>query len=160
MDRIWAPWRGEYLQKTSEGSCFLCRILKENKDRENYVLYRGEHALVLLNLYPYNTGHLMIAPLRHTAILNDLTLEEQKEIFNLCKISEEGFNKILKCEGVNIGINLGKCAGAGLIDHIHIHMVPRWSGDTNFMPVIFETKVLSLHLNQIYNTLLPIFNKE
>lgn len=157
MDRIWAPWRGEYLQKGEEEGCFLCRIWGENQDPANYVLYRGEQALALLNLYPYNTGHLMIAPLRHIPSLGDITTEEWDEIFYLLRLAEAGLNNYFKCEGINIGINLNKSAGAGLVDHIHIHVVPRWLGDTNFMPVIFETKVLSIHLNQIYNTLLPAF---
>lgn len=159
MDRIWAPWRGDYLNKSPEKQCFLCRILQENRDRDNYVLSRGEKSFVLLNLYPYNTGHLMIAPLRHTASLSSLTTEEREEIFNFIKASEEGLTKYMKCEGINIGLNLGKVAGAGLLDHIHIHMVPRWSGDTNFMPVVFETKVLSQYLSQVYNILLPTYGK-
>jgi len=158
MKILWAPWRRPYLEKGVEiDACILCEKAKEDKDRENLILKRGRYSYVMLNLYPYNTGHLMIAPYRHLDRLTALSEEEVGEMMFLAQMGEEILRKELKPDGLNLGINLGKVAGAGIADHIHLHLVPRWQGDTNFLPVIGDTKVISEHLGATYERLLPHF---
>ena len=150
MQILWAPWRLKYIKGSKEKGCFLCKYLKSKHDRKNLILYRGETAFVMLNRYPYNSGHLMIAPVKHTAEFTDLSDEELLEIMKLTTRSIEVLNKVLKPMGFNIGVNLGRVAGAGLEDHLHFHVVPRWNGDTNFMPVNFDTKVMPQLLDETY----------
>jgi ATP adenylyltransferase len=151
MERLYSPWRSQYIEglEKSEG-CFLCKAYQENNDEKNLLLYRGERAFVILNLFPYNAGHLMVCPNEHIGdftVLDDKTLHEisllTKEMVKLLK-------KVLKPDGFNIGYNLGRAAGAGLETHIHNHIVPRWIGDTNFMPVLGEVRVISQDLKEIY----------
>ena len=144
MKILWAPWRMAYIKKFSEKNegCFLCRAAKENDDKNNLVVFRGKTCFVILNRYPYNNGHLMIAPYRHIGSISDLDDEESREIMKLLKLSIKALKEEYKPEGFNIGLNLGKVAGAGVEDHLHFHVVPRWAGDTNFMPVISDTKVI------------------
>lgn len=154
MDRLWAPWRiGFMLKGEDKGDCFLCRYPKENNDEANLVLYRGEKNFIILNAYPYNSGHLMVAPYRHIGRLDDMTYEESGEHFNLVRLSVKLLTKIMQPAGFNTGMNLGRVAGAGIADHIHTHIVPRWQGDANFMPVISETKVLPESLSVTYSKL-------
>ncbi|RMD76361.1 MAG: HIT domain-containing protein [Lentisphaerae bacterium] len=135
---LWAPWRIEYiLDPNKDDDCFLCRYIPRPEDDEkNYVIRRGEYAFALLNRYPYNSGHILIAPYRHVARLAELQPEEQQEIFALLTQAEIVIQQCMNPDGLNIGANLGKAAGAGLEEHLHVHVVPRWVGDTNFMPVI------------------------
>ena len=153
MKRLWAPWRMEYIKKPKEKECLFCRVIREDNDRENLVLYRSEKAFIILNKYPYNNGHLMIAPYKHTPTPLDLDESEDRDISNLIKLCIKILDMTMKPQGYNIGANIGKAAGAGIEEHYHIHIVPRWVGDTNYMPIIAETKVIVEHLYQTYDKL-------
>ncbi len=156
LKKIWAPWRIEYIkQQISDDECFICDILNDDpkNDRKNLVLYRGKYSVVLLNLYPYISGHLMIAPNKHVANLNELSEEVSAEMWLLTTSTVELLKTAIHPDGFNIGINLGKIAGAGLKTHLHIHVVPRWSGDTNFMPILSDTRVISQALADTYSDL-------
>ncbi len=160
MELLWAPWRGSYVENLgkSEG-CFLCEALTKNPSKENLVLKVFDKAFVIMNKYPYNSGHLMVVPKRHISHLKLLTKEEALEIFELTNISLEVLSTVLKPDGFNLGFNLGRASGAGLETHIHEHIVPRWVGDTNFMPTIAKTKVLSQSLEELYDRMKPEFDK-
>lgn len=147
MDILWAPWRMEFIKKKKSRGCFLCEMIK-GKNTE-FLIWKGKYSIVVMNAYPYNNGHLMIAPIKHTKDINHLSEKEVQEIFSALKECVQILKKVMKPDGFNIGINLGKCAGAGLLGHIHIHIVPRWNGDTNFMPVISATKVIPQSLEQL-----------
>lgn len=149
MKILWAPWRAVYVEKP-EGNCIFCEKTRENRDEENLIVLRGQRGFIMLNRYPYNTGHLMIAPYRHVANVEDLTEEESMEIFKLLMESIKALKKAFKPDGFNVGINLGRVAGAGVEGHIHFHVVPRWLGDTNFMPVTGNTKVMPISLEEAY----------
>lgn len=154
MDRVWAPWRMEYItatKKPGEKKCFLC--IEEGQDEESLVLGRLGKAFVIMNRFPYTNGHVMVVPLRHTGLAEDLTDEESLDMMRLVRIMVTVYKEEFNVEGVNIGINVGRAAGAGLEEHIHIHMVPRWFGDTNFMAVTGETRVISEHLLTSYERL-------
>src|SRR4030067_2445986 len=150
MHKLWAPWRENFIWGKKEKGCIFCNRLKAKKDSDNYILRRGKTCFVILNLYPYNTGHLMVVPNRHAANLEDLSDQEAQELMTLSAKSVAALRSALTPEGFNLGMNLGCTAGAGIADHLHLHIVPRWSGDTNFMPVLAETKVLSLGLKTLY----------
>ena len=153
MKMLWAPWRMEYILAKKPSGCILCDKPKESDDAGNFILYRGKKNFVILNLYPYNPGHLMVAPYRHLGNLDDFTDEELHEHFEMVrrfvKISRETFNP----GGFNMGINVGKVAGAGVEGHLHTHIVPRWQGDTNFMPVVGDMRVVSEGLTATYQRL-------
>jgi len=153
MKRIWAPWRVEYIRMEKPKGCILCDKPKESNDEANYILYRGKHNYVILNAYPYNPGHLMVAPYRHIATLEDLTPEERNEHFEILNRALGALRAAFNAPGFNIGINVGKVAGAGIDDHFHTHIVPRWAGDTNFMPILADTKVVSEGLADSYRKL-------
>ena len=153
MKRIWAPWRVEYIRMEKPKGCILCGKPKESNDEANYILYRGKHNYVMLNLYPYNPGHLMVAPYRHLATPEDLTVAERNEHFAIVARSVKVLKSVFKSDGLNIGMNVGKVAGAGIDDHFHTHIVPRWAGDTNFMPILADTKVVSEGLAETYKKL-------
>ncbi len=152
---IWAPWRYEYIKTTvskDKQECILCKLPKMN-DEEAYIVYRGEHAYVVLNAFPYNSGHLMIVPYKHVASLEDLSMDELIEINKLVIASLKALKKAMNPEGFNIGVNIGKVAGAGIEEHVHVHVVPRWCGDSNFMPVISGYKSLPISLMETYKLL-------
>ena len=154
MENLWAPWRKAYIQKEKkEEGCLFCRILEVNEDEANLVLIRKERCFVMLNLYPYNNGHLMIAPYAHVASLEALEKEDRDDLFETVAKACENLRTEMNPEGFNIGMNIGAIAGAGLADHIHVHIVPRWGGDTNFMPVVGTVKVISEMLQDTYNRL-------
>jgi ATP adenylyltransferase len=153
MENLWAPWRAEYILRTDDAGCFLCEKPKEAKDEANFILYRGQSNFIILNSFPYNPGHLLIAPYRHIGNPEAITDEEAKEHFSLLKLCHRLLTQIAKPAGFNIGINLGKVSGAGLDDHIHTHVVPRWLGDTNFMAVTSNTRVLPEGLSATYKKL-------
>ncbi|MBN2333050.1 MAG: HIT domain-containing protein [Deltaproteobacteria bacterium] len=161
---IWAPWRMSYIlddnRKNCRDGCLFCRIAAENNDGDNLILFRGTHAFVLLNRYPYNNGHLMVVPYSHLNNLGKLSQDAYLELMELFRRSIDCLHDALQADGFNGGINLGKTAGAGIADHLHFHIVPRWHGDYNFMPVIGETKVMPQHLEETYNHLLPYFSAE
>jgi len=144
MERLWAPWRMQYINsaREGEGGCIFCELPAEDDDEKNYILTRGERAFVILNTFPYNSGHLMIAPFRHVGKVEDMEDEEALDMHRLLQRSLKALQEAMNPDGFNIGMNLGLVAGAGIPDHVHWHVVPRWSGDTNFMPVVSETKVL------------------
>lgn len=154
---LWAPWRIEYILGEKSDECFICRGLREDRDRENLILKRGTHCLVIMNRYPYNNGHLMIATNRHIDTIEKMTVDEQLEWMSLTSLAVGILKEKMQPQGLNIGVNLGQVAGAGLKDHIHQHVVPRWSGDTNFMPVISDTRVVAQALTELYDQLLPAF---
>jgi len=160
-DILWAPWRLGYIMGISKRGCFLCEAFKAKKDddEKKLLLYRGKHNFVMLNLFPYNNGHIMVVSNRHIKNLESFSPVEEKEFMYLIKTSIIILKKNLNPHGFNIGINLGKAAGAGLKNHIHMHIVPRWTGDTNFIPVVCKTKVISQSLEQLYKILYPEFKK-
>lgn len=153
MKNIWAPWRVEYIQSKKSGDCIFCQKSGENSDRQNYILFRGDRNFVILNAYPYNPGHLMVAPYRHLADLDELTNEELFEHFDLVRRATGALTSAYKPGGFNIGINLGRVAGAGVEGHIHTHIVPRWGGDTNFITVLADVKVIPQALDATYDQL-------
>lgn len=150
MNKIFAPWRERFFREKREG-CFFCENPKKNDDGKNFILVRGEKNFIIMNKYPYSSGHLMVAPFRHVTDIEELTAEEQAEHFEMV-ITAKKMLKVLNPDSFNIGMNLGKTAGAGF-EHIHTHVVPRWLGDTNFMPVIAETKVIPEALDSTYKKL-------
>jgi len=158
MKQLWAPWRLEYIVGPKEGECFLCRMLREDKDRENLVLRRGATCAIVMNRFPYSNGHLMVCPNRHIADLTDLTREERAEMMDRITQSIEALRKTVHPHGFNVGANLGKVAGAGLEAHLHMHIVPRWESDTNFMPVLGQTKVIPQCCYELWDQLQPLLN--
>lgn len=156
-DQLWAPWRLAYVVKEpapkTDDECFICRGLKEADDRKNLIVQRAARSVVLLNKFPYNNGHLLVAPLRHVGRLDELTSEELLEINEHVRSMVGVLEKRMSPDGFNIGVNLGRVAGAGLPGHIHWHIVPRWNGDTNFMPVVSDVKVIVQSLESLYELL-------
>ncbi|MCF6157398.1 MAG: HIT domain-containing protein [wastewater metagenome] len=151
MENLWAPWRMGYIKgSTEENGCFLCTAVQNNQDEKNLIIYRGKECFCILNKYPYNNGHLMIVPHKHKGDISDLTDDEMLEIMRMAKDMKEILITIMKPDGFNLGINLGKVAGAGLVGHFHLHIVPRWNGDTNFMPVISDVKIIPQSLEDLY----------
>ncbi len=154
MDRLWTPWRYRYISRAdSAGGCIFCIKAAENKDAENYILYRGKLNFVLLNLFPYTNGHLMIAPYRHVAMLAETPEDVLAEMARLTKRAEVNLRSAYQPDGFNLGMNVGKSAGAGVAGHIHMHVLPRWTGDANFMSTIGETRVLPEELPVTYEKL-------
>jgi ATP adenylyltransferase len=161
MDRLWAPWRMPYIMSTvkqTDDGCVFCRMLAEREDERNLILQRGTRAFVVMNLFPYNTGHLMVVPLRHTGDFGSLTPEEQLELMSLVAKGQAALERCFSPHGYNIGMNLGRASGAGIADHLHYHVVPRWSGDSNFMSVVADTKVISESLIDTYARLKAAFD--
>jgi len=155
MERIWAPWRDAYIQqfpKKGKG-CIFCRLLKAKKDKQNLIFVRAEHCFAVLNKYPYNNGHCLVLPNRHVADLARLKAEEKEGLFELLIYVQKLLDQALKPQGYNVGMNLGKVAGAGEPGHLHFHIVPRWRGDVNFMPIIGNTKVVSQSLSACWEAL-------
>ena len=153
MEQIWAPWRIQYIQMAKPEGCILCEKPEQHNDAESYILYRGSKNFVIMNSYPYNPGHLMVAPYRHVANLDELTGDELHEHFAIVSRCTKLLREVFNPQGFNIGINMGKVAGTGIDDHVHTHIVPRWQGDTNFMPVIAETRVIPEALAETYEKL-------
>jgi ATP adenylyltransferase len=150
MERLWAPWRSQYVGQEPPPGCILCQKPCEDRDRENHILARGEQLFVILNIFPYNNGHLMIAPYRHVGELEHLQPSEWEEFAVFLPRVIRTLKQAYRPHGFNIGINLGRVAGAGIPGHLHWHVVPRWEGDANFMPVISDTKVLPESLEATY----------
>ncbi|HEY5313682.1 MAG TPA: HIT domain-containing protein [Pirellulales bacterium] len=170
-ERLWAPWRLAYITGQSaaqtdpavdrpllpggEQACFLCRNAVDDRDRQNHVVYRGQGVMAALNRYPYNNGHVLVAPLRHLARLDELDRQLQAGCLDLISRLVGLLEKLLHAEGINIGLNLGRVAGAGVPGHLHWHIVPRWTGDNNFMPVVADTRVISQSLDAVWELLAP-----
>jgi len=161
MDHLWAPWRREFIDAPREEGCIFCRLPAEtgpDADRKNLVLGRSARSFAILNKYPYNNGHLMVVPRRHTADYAGLDGEELTDLHRLLQLALRAINDVYRPAGANLGMNLGHDAGAGIEGHLHWHVVPRWRGDTNFMPVVGATKVMIELLGQSWDTLRPRFD--
>lgn len=160
MRRIWSPWRSQHLdslrlpeEDDSSESTLFSRLARSNRDEENLIVYRGEHVFVVMNLYPYNNGHLLIVPYREIQNYTDLTPVERIELNEVLGRCMEWLNEALGPDGFNVGMNIGKAAGAGIPEHLHMHVVPRWSGDTNFMPTVADVKVVPESMRDTYRKL-------
>lgn len=152
MKTLWAPWRIEYITGGKKEGCIFCDKPKEGNDKKNLILYKGETSFIIMNRYPYSNGHLMAVPYRHINNMSELDHKERLELMNLTTKCIE-ILKVMNPEGFNIGMNLGTAGGAGIDDHLHFHIVPRWNGDTNFMPLIADVKVMPEYLEDTYETL-------
>jgi ATP adenylyltransferase len=152
MENLWAPWRMAFItpETPPPPGCIFCTLPAEHRDAENYILYRGEHCFMMLNRYPYNNGHLMIAPFQHVETIEKLDAATLAELMAQAQLALKALRQLMHPDGFNMGINEGKVAGAGFAEHMHYHIVPRWNGDTNFMPVIADIKVIPEHLDTVY----------
>jgi ATP adenylyltransferase len=162
MQPLWAPWRVELIRKEAPPGCIFCLFPAETgaeADRRNLIVARTARSFAILNRYPYNNGHLMVVPRRHTADFASLNDEESRDLHALLQLSTDVLKRAYRPEGLNLGMNLGTCAGAGIADHLHWHVVPRWQGDTNFMPVLGQTKVMIEHLQSSFETLQRLFHE-
>ncbi|MGD0283778.1 MAG: HIT domain-containing protein [Dissulfurispiraceae bacterium] len=157
MKALWAPWRMEYILGPKDPECVFCVKRAEDKDRENLILYRGKLSYVIMNKYPYNNGHLMVVPYVHTSSFDNLSDADTTGIMKLAKLSIDCLTKAFHPEGFNVGINIGEAAGAGIEEHLHMHIVPRWAGDSNFMTVTGEIRVIPEHILDTYDKLFPLF---
>ena len=153
MDRLWAPWRKAYIRPKAgkKKGCLFCRLLAENKDVKNSIVKRTPHCFAVLNIYPYNNGHIMIVPRRHVDSTEHLNQSEKLDWLALYEKALRAMKKNLRPDGFNAGMNLGRQAGAGIPKHLHLHVVPRWKGDVNFMPVLSDTRVISESLESVYH---------
>lgn len=158
MENLWAAWRRDFILGPKEKGCVFCKRSKMKSDRENLILFRGKKSFVIMNKYPYNGGHLMIVPYAHKGDMARLTTLESNEMFDLVRKSVAILKKAMPADGFNVGMNLGAAAGAGIAEHLHIHVVPRFLGDTNFMVAFGDTKVQSMSLADIYDLLRPLFD--
>lgn len=160
MERLWTPWRRAFVEGSAaapDDECFLCALPAQQADEQNLVLHHGQQVFVALNLYPYNSGHLLVAPFAHTGDFATLPSDTAHELMTVTQRCVAVLQQVYAPHAFNVGLNLGRAAGAGLPDHLHVHVVPRWNGDTNFMPVVAETKVLPESLGQTYARLAPHF---
>ncbi len=157
---IWAPWRLEYILSKKGPECIFCVKPNEKKDRDNLILYRSIKGFAIMNLYPYNNGHLMVVPYRHVYSITDLDEEELLDLMKMIQLSVSCLKKAFRPEGFNIGLNIGKVAGAGIEEHLHLHIIPRWVGDTHFMAVLGEVRVIPEHVLSTYDKLFPLFNED
>ncbi|MBZ0156651.1 MAG: HIT domain-containing protein [Alphaproteobacteria bacterium] len=158
MRTIWAPWRMEYILSDKEKECIFCVKPEEGRDRENLILHRGGRTFIIMNKYPYTNGHLMVVPYLHVSTLEDLPDEDIADMGRMTKYAVECLRKAFHPEGFNVGINIGEAAGAGIEEHLHLHIVPRWAGDSNFMTVVGEVRVVPEHILETYDKLFPVFN--
>ncbi len=156
MEALYAPWRGEYIRGEKPNGCIFC---KNSIRRDDYILWEGKTIYVMMNRYPYTCGHLMVIPFRHLGQLQEFTPEEKIETFDLVELAQKVLQAAMKPDGFNVGMNLGRVAGAGVDDHLHVHLVPRWNGDTNFMTVTGETRVISEDLTKTHANLMPLFSQ-
>jgi ATP adenylyltransferase len=160
MEYISAPWREEYVRQIYKmNECIFCRAMKLKNERDALILFKGTHNFIVLNKYPYTSGHLMIAPYKHLATFEEAKKESSDEMTDLLKLSLKALKKEYRPHGFNTGMNIGKSAGAGVTDHYHFHVIPRWTGDSNFMAIVGKTKVMMTDLETTYDRLLPLFQK-
>ena len=155
---LYTPWRMKYILSAKENGCIFC--FDKGEDEKHLVVHRTEYCFVILNIYPYNNGHIMVVPNRHVSRINDLNTEEINDVFSMVKMAEDILQKAYNPEGFNIGMNIGKVAGAGVESHLHVHIVPRWSGDTNFMTVCSGVRVIPEDLQETYKKLKVLFDNE
>ncbi|MDJ0764295.1 MAG: HIT domain-containing protein [Myxococcota bacterium] len=160
-DTLWTPWRMDYIRGEKPDGCVFCTALADGpeKHRENLILFEGEAAFVIMNRFPYAHAHTMVLPKRHVPWLEVLSSTEAKEVFDLVLLTQTIIKEVINPQGLNIGINLGEAAGAGIEDHLHVHIVPRWTGDTNFMPLLADTRVMPEHLDETFAHLYSAFHK-
>ena len=158
MKRMWAPWRIEYVREEKPEDCIFCTKPQETKDRDNLILFRGESSYVIMNRYPYNNGHLLVVPYAHIDTPTDLPAETLSEMMQQTNMCLEILEETMYPDGFNVGMNVGTAAGAGIKDHVHMHIVPRWAGDTNFMPVIGDIKVIVESCQECYERIKPLFD--
>lgn len=159
MDYLWSPWRYQYISNIrNTGRCVFCIDSSGERDREDFVVFRGRLNFVILNIFPYTTGHLLIAPYEHTADLQACPPEQLAEMLELAKLCQCAIERTYHPDGFNIGMNLGQSAGAGVAHHLHLHIVPRWAGDANFMSIVGETRILPEDLNTTYQKLKQLFS--
>ena len=154
MKLLWTPWRMAFIQGEKRRECIFCTMPLEKNDRANYILHRARHNFVILNAYPYTTGHLMVVPYAHVATIEDLSPDVSAEMMGLAKRAIGVLRRAEKAQSFNVGINIGRPAGAGIADHVHLHVVPRWEGDSNFMPVVGDTRLIPETLDVTYQKLL------
>lgn len=159
MKRLFCPWRIKYITSEKEKDCIFCKKPLEDRDEENLILLRGKFNFIILNLYPYNNGHLMIVPYKHTNDITKLDMETLTEMMKFLQLSVKALKETMNPHGFNIGFNIGEVAGAGIAEHLHMHVVPRWNGDTNFMFVLGETKVIPEDLQSTYKKLKPVLER-
>lgn len=159
MDNLWAPWRIEYILGPKPDECVFCLPEHRDEDEDRLILYRGELAFVIMNKYPYNNGHLMVTPFRHIMCLTQATPEETHEMATLTRECANIIKQHFNPGGINVGLNIGEAAGAGIKEHLHFHLVPRWNGDSSFMAAFSETRVIPEHLSSTYKNLKPYFDK-
>ncbi|MGQ9516070.1 MAG: HIT family protein [Anaerolineae bacterium] len=161
MERLWSPWRMAYLtnEEKPEG-CVFCRKLAEQNDAQNLLVHRGRHAAIIMNLYPYNTGHLMVIPYSHASSTEELDRDTLTEMMELVNLGMRILRRTLRPDGFNVGINIGRSAGAGIAEHVHIHIVPRWSGDSNFLTILGQTRVIPEFLEDTYCRLVAALKEE
>ncbi|HTO95474.1 MAG TPA: HIT domain-containing protein [Myxococcales bacterium] len=161
MERIWAPWRMELIEKGEpDKGCIFCELPRAGDDRTNLILGRAKSSFAILNRFPYTNGHLMVVPRAHESELHALAREEHEELSEKLRVAVRLVGEAYGAQGYNLGMNLGRVAGAGIADHLHWHVVPRWNGDTNFMPVLGDTKVMIEHLLASWDRLRPLFDRE
>ena len=158
MEKLWSPWRSKYIESFKPGAvkddrCLFCRVLEEDKDDENFLIYRAEKSFIMMNLFPYNSGHLMVIPYQHASTFNELDEDTCHECMKNMKLAMNIINDAIHPHGFNVGANIGRIAGAGIEDHVHFHIVPRWTGDSNFMPIINDVKVISEAMDDTFKKL-------
>lgn len=157
---LWAPWRLEYILTKKGPNCIFCDMPKEERDRQNLILYRSGLGFVIMNLFPYNNGHLMVVPYRHVFSITELTGDELLDLMQMTQQSVSCLKEAFMPEGYNIGVNIGKVAGAGIEEHLHFHIIPRWVGDTHFMAALTEVRVIPEHVQCTFEKLYPLFNRK
>lgn len=150
---LYAPWRISYILANKIKGCLFCNVIKEKRDKNNLIIERSKYCFVMLNKFPYNNGHIMIVPFKHKSKIEDLNDSTISDMFKMIKKYIVKMKKVMRADAFNIGINIGKFAGAGIADHLHLHIVPRWAGDNNFMPVIGKTKIISESFDSVYKKL-------
>ena len=159
MDHLWSPWRYRYVTKAdSDKGCVFCAKAQADDDKTSLILFRGTHCFVILNLYPYTTGHLMVVPFAHVSTMEEAPVESLEEMMGLTRLASRHLREVYRPKGLNIGMNVGECAGAGIAEHIHMHVLPRWPGDVNFMTSIGETRILPEDLDTTYERLHRAFH--
>lgn len=159
MDYLWTPWRYQYVSAAPAGGCIFCVKSAQRADEDNYIVHRAARSFVLLNLYPYTTGHLMVAPYAHVATLAEADEETLAEMIRLTRLAEQHLRAVYSARGFNVGLNIGECAGAGVAGHLHIHVLPRWPGDTSFMTTVGETRLVPEDLATTYQKLSRAFRR-
>jgi ATP adenylyltransferase len=158
MKQLWAPWRIQYILSRKGPGCVFCDLPNEDRDRDNLILFRGKHNYIIMNRFPYNGGHLMVVPYLHRSSFDGLSAETLSEMMELARQSVDVLGTVMRPEGFNTGLNIGEAAGAGIEEHLHLHIVPRWVGDSSFMAILDEVRVIPQHLLDTYDKLYPEFN--